>query len=164
MEPIQADRRLNEKGENMKRIILLILAIFLTACSFTQTNELGKNQDKWTKAAITHYRYSLNVSCFCAFRNDMPVSVEVQDGKVILLTSATGTVIESTDPLFPTLESYSTVEGLFLQLKSAIGTAEKVSTVYDATYGFPNSIAIDQVKAAVDDELYITVENFEVLK
>ena len=57
----------------------------------------------------------------------------------------------------------NTIDDLFEQLKSAQAEAEEVSVVYDTTYGYPSSIAIDHIKEAVDDEMYITVESFEVL-
>jgi hypothetical protein len=43
------------------------------------------------------------------------------------------------------------------------GDADEVLVTYDATYGFPTSISIDQIKEAVDDEISYQVENFEVL-
>ena len=42
--------------------------------------------------------------------------------------------------------------------------ADKLTVSYDPTYGFPSDINIDQVKAAMDDELHLTASNFEVLK
>jgi hypothetical protein len=49
-------------------------------------------------------------------------------------------------------------------LKTASEEADEVVVVYDTTYGFPTSITIDQIKEATDDELYVTVENFEILQ
>jgi hypothetical protein len=73
-------------------------------------------------------------------------------------------LIDSTDPSYATIESYATIDRLFTQLKSALDEADEVATTYDSTYGFPTSISIDQIKQAVDDELFITVDHFEVLK
>jgi hypothetical protein len=148
----------------MKKIILLSLTLMLMACSAGTASEFDTNKARWDNANISNYRYTLSVSCFCAFMDEMPVQVEVQNDQVVSITSVKGTVIDSTNQLYPVVEHYATIDGLFEQLKSAQETAEEVAVVYDATYGFPSSIAIDQIKNAADDELYLTVENFEALK
>ena len=56
------------------------------------------------------------------------------------------------------------MDTLFTQLKDALTEADKVEVTYDPTYGFPAILAIDQIEQAMDDELYITVDNFEILK
>ena len=148
----------------MKKIILLSLTLLLMACSAGSASEFDKNKATWENANISDYRYTLSISCFCAFMDEMPVTVEVQNDQVVSITSVKGTAIDSTNQLYPIVEHYATIAGLFEQLKSAQADADEVTVLYDATYGFPTSIAIDQVKDAVDDELYLTVENFEVVK
>ncbi len=148
----------------MKKIIFAVLTIILTACSFTASSEYDQNLGKWQDAKITHYRYTLSIGCFCAFRGDMPVTVEVSNGEVVSIISATGAAIDSADPSYSSIEYYATMDRLFTQLKSALDEADEVAAVYNSTYGFPTSVSIDQIKEAVDDELFITVENFEVLE
>jgi hypothetical protein len=148
----------------MKKIILAALTLILTACSFTASRAYEQNLSKWQDAKINHYRYSLSVGCFCAFREEMPVTVEVLDGEIVSITSVKGTLIDSTDPSYSTIEYYATIDRLFSQLKSALDEADEVATTYDPIYGFPTSISIDQIKQAVDDELFITVDHFEILK
>jgi hypothetical protein len=148
----------------MKKFILAALTIILTACSFTASREYGQNLSKWQDAKINHYRYALSIGCFCPFRDVMPVTVEVLNGEIVSITSVKGSLIDSTDPSYATIESYATIDRLFTQLKSALDEADEVATTYDSTYGFPTSISIDQIKQAVDDELFITVDHFEVLK
>jgi len=150
----------------MKKIILLTLSLILAACSFGSAagSEFDKNKALWEDANISHYRYVLSVSCFCVFMDEMPVTIEVKDDQVVSITSVKGTLIDSSDTvLYPVVQPYATIDNLFEQLKSAQAEAEEVSVVYDTTYGYPSSIAIDQIKQAVDDELYLTVESFEVL-
>jgi hypothetical protein len=43
------------------------------------------------------------------------------------------------------------------------GAADKVDVEYDPTYGFPTTASIDFVEEAVDDELYLSISNFEEL-
>ena len=78
----------------MKKIILLLLALMLTACSFGAPSELDKNRQTWQDAGITHYRFSLHIGCFCAFRDQMPLTVEVQNGEIVSMTYADGTLVD----------------------------------------------------------------------
>jgi hypothetical protein len=150
----------------MKKIILLTLSLILAACSAASPSgsEFDQNKATWDNANISHYRYTLSVSCFCAFMDEMPVTIEVENEQVVSITSVKGTVIDSSNTLvYPAVEPYTTIDDLFAQLKSAQGEAEEITVEYDPTYGYPSSIAIDYIKQAADDELYLTVESFEVL-
>jgi hypothetical protein len=150
----------------MKKIILLTLSLLLAACSFgaASGSEFDQNKAIWDKANISHYRYTLSVSCFCAFMDEMPVTIEVENDQVVSITSVKGTAIDSSNTLvYPAVEPYTTIDALFEQLKTAQAEAEEITVAYDPTYGYPSSIAIDYIKQAADDELYLTIENFEVL-
>ena len=83
---------------------------------------------------------------------------------IVSITSVKGTIITPSDGLYDVVKSYAGMEALFEQLKGAFEDADRVEVIYDTVNGYPTSIAIDQIEAAVDDELYISVENFEVLK
>ncbi|HMX18065.1 MAG TPA: DUF6174 domain-containing protein [Anaerolineales bacterium] len=148
----------------MKKLILLLLALILTACSAGTLNEFDKNLAKWEAAKITHYRYDVAIGCFCAFRDDMPMTIEINNGEIVSITSVKGNIITPSDDLYDVVKSYAGMEALFEQLKGAFEDADRVEVIYDTVNGYPTSIAIDQIEAAVDDELYISVENFEVLK
>ena len=148
----------------MKKSILILLAFILVACS-AGGSELSRNQQKWEDANITHYRFELNISCFCAFRDQMPLTVEVQDGKVVSMTYADGQAVALDDPLREYFEKFATIDGLFAELESATSSADAGDIIvkYDAALGFPTEASIDYIKEAVDDELYITVAGFEAL-
>ncbi len=148
----------------MKKLILLLLALILTACSAGTLNEFDKNLAKWEAARITHYRYDITIGCFCAFRDDMPMTIEINNGEIVSITSVKGNVITPSDDLYDVVKHYAGMDALFTQLKDALADADRVEVIYDTANGYPTSIAIDQIEAAVDDELYISVENFEVLK
>lgn len=150
----------------MKKIILLTLSLLLAACSFgaASGSEFDQNKATWDNANISHYRYTLSVSCFCAFMDEMPVTIEVENDQVVSITSVKGTSIDSSNTLvYPAVEPYTTIDAMFEQLKTAQAEAEEITVVYDPTYGYPSSIAIDYIKQAADDELYLTIEKFEVL-
>ena len=147
----------------MKKIILITLAFILMACSLGGS-EFSQNQKKWNESNITHYRYELSIGCFCAFRDQMPLKVEVQNGEIVSITTSSGSVVAKTDASYENFSRYATIDRLFTELKADQGgKADEVTVKYDATYGFPTDISIDFIKAAVDDELSLNVSAFEKL-
>ena len=149
----------------MKKIILLTLIFILTACSFGTPTELEKNRQIWQDAGITHYRYSLNIGCFCVFRDQMPLTVEVQNGEVVSMTYTDGTLVDMADPNYETFSQHATIDRIFSELEAGLkGGADEVTVTYDSTHGFPSEIYFDYIKEAADDELAITISGFEVLK
>lgn len=149
----------------MKKIILLMLAFIIAACSAEATTEFDKNLAKWNDANISHYRYSLFIGCFCAFRDQMPLTIEVKDGEVVSMTRPDGTTVNSTDPSYDIFESYATIDRVFLKLEAdQTGDADEVAVTFDSTYGYPVNVAVDNIKEAIDDEISYQVSNFEVLE
>jgi hypothetical protein len=149
----------------MKKLTLFVLALVLSACSALQGSDLSRNQSKWEKAGITHYRYSLHIGCFCVFTERMPLTVEVKDGKMVSMTYSDGTPVSASDLDIDFFKRYSTIEGLFEDLRSGTASkAEEVQVTYDPTYGFPAQMQVDQIKLAADDEFSVQVSNFEVLE
>jgi hypothetical protein len=157
----------------MKKLLLVFLAMVLSACATVANAGQPKSEvelatDKWQAANISHYRFEVFISCFCIFNENMPLVVEVKDGEVVSMEFKNGKEI---DPQFIELFGrYNTIEKLFAGIEKSFdfegddqGPAEKVTVEYDATYGFPTKIDIDFIEQAIDDELYISVSNFEVL-
>ena len=148
----------------MKKIILLLLAFILAACSFGTRSEVEQNRQTWQDSGISHYRFTLNIGCFCPFRDQMPITVEVQNGEAISMNASDGTPIAATDPGYETFSRYATIDRIFSTLEAGLaGEAEEVTVTYDPTYGFPTEIYFDYIKAAADDELSLSVSEFEVL-
>jgi Family of unknown function (DUF6174) len=144
----------------MKKIILSVLVFILAACSMGGS-EFSQNQKKWQNANISHYRFELNVGCFCAFRNNMPLTIEVQNGQVTSMSYADGTQVnESERTIF---DAYSTLDSLFDYTAARMKDAAEVKVTYDSTYGYPNEVSIDNNKEIADDELYLSVSGFEKL-
>ena len=146
----------------MKKIILLALIFILSACS--TSTEFDKNLTKWNDANISHYRFQVGVSCFCPFGNKMPIMIEVKNGNVVSLIDVTGNAIVESDPIREMLNQYQTIDRLFISLEQSIKEAEEIQVDYDEMYGFPSSIAIDYITEAADDEIWVDVSNFEILK
>ncbi len=146
----------------MRKPIYLFIALVLTACSLGGKSEIQRNQQKWQDSGILHYRYNLFVGCFCGFNEDMPLVVEVQNGKVVSMKYQNGKEVEASNhELF---DQYATIDLIFSELEADInGKADEVTVAYDPTYGFPAKVNIDFIKKAVDDEVALTVSNFEEL-
>ena len=157
----------------MKKLLLVLLALVLSACSTVANagepkSELDLAREKWQAANISHYRFNLFISCFCVFNENMPLVIEVNNGEVVSMEFQNGKEI---DPQFLDLfNRYATIDKLFDGLASSFDfpgdeqvAAEKVTVQYDATYGFPTQIDIDFIEQAIDDELYLTVSDFEAL-
>ena len=146
----------------MKKILLLVLSILLAACS--TASEYDQNLKKWQDADVAHYQFDLFIGCFCPFRDMMPLTIEVLNGEVVSITQQDGTAVAENDPSYTYFVEVATVDRLFEILNSSLnGGADEVLVTYDATYGFPVTISIDQIKEAIDDEIAYQVENFEVL-
>ena len=150
----------------MKKLILIVMAFILAACASANAlgsqSEIEQNHEKWQKAGISHYRYHLSISCFCVFTQDMPLILEVQDGKVVSMEYQNGKQIDPS--LTELFEKYATIDRVFTELEAGLnGAADEVIVKYDPTYGFPTEVTIDVEKQATDDELYLTLSDFEKL-
>jgi len=144
----------------MKRILLIAIVLLLAACS-ASGSEFSRNQKTWDDTNISHYRFELNVSCFCAFRDKMPLSIEVKDGQIVSMTYVDGTQVSAEERAI--FEPYSTLDTLFAYTAQQMKDADQITVKYDATYGFPVEVNIDAIQNAADDELYLSVAGFEKL-
>jgi hypothetical protein len=147
----------------MKKILFIILAIVLTACSAMQPkSDLERAREKWQDANISHYRFSVHVGCFCVFTENMPLVIEVNNGEVVSMEYHNGNEIDPGS--LELFQRYATVDKLFEEIeKDQNGEADKVTVEYDATYGFPTKVEIDFVEQAIDDEVYLSISGFEAL-
>ena len=148
----------------MKKLTLLLLALILAACTTVGGTELDRNQSKWQDANITHYRFDLSVGCFCLFRSQMPMTVEVQNGEIVSMIDINGEAFPMDDPMSEFVLKYATIDRLFSELGSdPVQEADSLTMSFDSTYGFPVEVAIDYIELAADDELYLSVSAFEPL-
>jgi hypothetical protein len=147
----------------MKKIILITLIFMLAACS-AGGSELSRNQEKWQDANITHYRFNLNISCFCAFRDQMPLTIEVLDDQIVHMATVDGTLVLDTDPNYEFYAPHATIDLLFAEIDAAVKEgADSVTVTYDPTYGYPTEIAIDFSQEMADEEMYYSISGFEAL-
>jgi hypothetical protein len=151
----------------MKKLIFIVMTLVLAGCAamgsaMGNQSEIEQNQEKWQDAGISHYRYNLFISCFCVFVENMPLVIEVQDGEVVSMEFQNGKEIDPS--LLELFGKYATIDRVFAELEAGLnGAADEVVAQYDPTYGFPTEVTIDFVEEAADDELYLTLSNFEEL-
>ena len=156
----------------MKKNLFITLVFLLVACSAAPTGPADPStvpplaeRQTWEDANISHYRFDLNLGCFCAFRDQMPLHIEAKDGKVVSMQFADGQSVPSDDVNYEFYLQYATMENIFTKIESAQKDPEAgdVTVTYDPALGYPVDAAIDYIKLAADDEMYLTVSGFEAL-
>ena len=146
----------------LKRPLILLLALALLLAGCGTASAQAQNRQKWEDQRISHYRFNLSIGCFCAFRSQMPLTIEVQDGKIVSMETADGSPID--ENIRATFEEAGTVENLFALIEAAQQNgADELTVEYDPTYGFPSQISIDPIQNATDDEISYSVEKFQAL-
>ena len=148
----------------MKKLILLTLAVFLTACSANSKSKFDSNLNKWQDAGVSHYSFELGIGCFCPYADVLPATIEVKDGKIVSMVSVKGEAILPGEMFYEDFANFGTIDEIFIRTQSALESADKISIAYDAEFGFPAVVTIDYITEAVDDELYLYVDNFQVLE
>ncbi len=145
------------------KIISLFFTTVLLLSACGGGSAFQQNQEKWEGQNINHYRFTVAVSCFCPFAN-VEVTYEVQNGQVVsqsVHSSPDNPVDEAQVSDF--YQSYNTIEKVFDYVDEAVKEADEITIDYDPTYGFPTNISVDWIKLAIDDEMYLTLSNFETL-
>jgi len=147
----------------MKKLLSVLIVLALAACSAGNQSEIERNREKWRDANISHYRFNLNIGCFCVFSQDMPLVIEVRDGQVVSMEYQNGNPIDAGNREF--FERFATIDRVFAEVDADLaGAADEIVVTYDQTYGFPAQVNIDYVKEAIDEELALTVSGFEALR
>ena len=146
----------------MKKALLLLLALMLSACSIEWQADLARNRAKWNEANISHYRYHLDLRCLCSFFEDMPLVIEVLDGEVVSMEFQSGNPIKQADR--KSFEAIATIDRIFARLREDFWkNPDEVFVDYDQTYGFPTQIRIDYSKDFGEDDFSLIVSDFEAL-
>jgi len=119
-----------------------------------ELNRLDEERDLWVSHNIDDYQITIRRECFCS--SITPVIVTVVDGQVASRRyTDSGVPVPAQDATF-----YPDVPGLFAIAEDARRRADKVSITFHPTYGFPESMVIDWVNRAIDDEVTYSVTAF----
>ncbi|WP_392535502.1 DUF6174 domain-containing protein [Nostoc sp. C117] len=122
---------------------------------------LNFNRRLWNQQNISNYRYTFSNGCFCTPEARGPVVIEVRNGKIKITSVATGKPVEN--PQF--FENYNTIPKLFNVIQDAINRkAYNLDLEYSPKLGYPTKINIDYNSQIADEEIYLTIENFEEIK
>jgi hypothetical protein len=119
------------------------------------------NRNLWNQRNISNYRYTLSNSCFCLPDARGPVVIEVRNGQTTSITSvATG---QPVDPQF--FQQYNTIPKLFDVIQDAIDRrAYSLNVRYNHRLGYPTQIDIDYSSQLADEEVYLSIENFQIIQ
>lgn len=120
-------------------------------------SDLAAARKRWDENRPDTYRVTITQSCFCLDEVTEPRTVTV-----------TGDEVTDVDPPIPDDIGFEleplTIGALFGILERAVVEADELNVTYNEAYGFPESIDIDWIEDAVDDEVSYTAQSFEELE
>lgn len=119
------------------------------------------NSNLWNQANISKYRITVSNSCFCLPDARGPVVIEVRNGQRTSIAS-----VETGKPVNPEyFQKYNSIPKLFNVIQDAINQkASNLDVQYDAKLGYPTKINIDYNSQIADEEIFLTIENFQEIK
>ncbi len=118
--------------------------------------EIRQNRELWQRKAIKDYQFVFQLGCFCLSEYLIPTRITVRDGQIVEAVNA-----ETGEPISgPRRAELSTLDGLFDAAYDYAQTADAIDLGFDANYGFINSLSVDHIKQAVDDEFGYSVKEF----
>lgn len=153
----------------MKKSILVFLFIPFISCSlFTNENDgLEQAVLKWEKSKSSDYEFDYNVGCFCVAHTPAKIIVHADTVYQVLdpvtrdslMIETEGNTFQYAGRLFK--DSYKTIDELFdVILDARKKNAHKIHAEYNPENGIPESISIDYIKNAVDDEIGYTISGY----
>jgi hypothetical protein len=135
--------------------MLLIAALLACSPNTPEEDALEDARESWEENAPAHYRFVHDEWAFAP--SDGPVEIEVQDGEVV-----SALIIETDQPAPASREL--TIEDLFDVIEGELDDEpDAIEIRYDAELGYPESVDVDPLQNAMDDEHGFTVEHFEIL-
>jgi len=146
-------------------VLALTVTLGLSACASPTAPEdplllLERNEATWSRAGVTSYRYTIARSCFCVPESSGPVTVEVRSGQVVDRRYESGLGVS---PQYSDI--FTSVPGLFGLIREAAAyPAASVTVRYHPQLGYPESIAIDWVAGAVDDEVSYRISALTLIR
>jgi hypothetical protein len=135
------------------RTVRTLFVASLVACGNPTgaADDLARNRARWQAQGLSDYEFSFKRSCFCDRAAIAPVQILVAEGAVAGVIDTLGQPVDSLD-----VARYFTVtiDSLFGVVQHAITVgADRLAVRYHPEFGYPESIAIDYLAGAVDEEL-----------
>jgi len=111
-------------------------------------------------AALGAHSYDYNYQRFCFCFDPPDVDIQVRADTIVSIRDAqSGLEVAPQDP-----NAYLTIPQLFDYIDSALRTADVINVTYDEQTGVPRSLSIDFQEEAVDDEISISVPDFQIVE
>lgn len=153
----------------MKKSVLIFLILPFISCSlFTNENDgLEQAVQKWEESKSTNYEFDYHIGCFCVAHTPAKIIVLADtiyqvlnpDTRDSLMIEVDENTFKYAGEVFK--DSYKTIDELFDVIRDARKrNAHTVSAEYNSENGIPESISIDYIKEAADDEIGYTVSNY----
>lgn len=153
----------------MERSFLLLLILPFISCSlFTNENDgYEQSLEQWKESKSSDYEFEFIVGCFCHAYTPARIIVQADTVYKVLDPGTEDSLMvqvgESDSQyagyIYP--EAYKTIDELFdVIITARKENASKIDVKYNSTNGYPESISIDYLKNAVDDEIGYSVSNY----
>lgn len=151
----------------MRQVHALVRAIRAALCGATagcglfgpgsQMGQLNEARDRWKSQGFTDYQITVDRSCFCVREATGEVYMVVRNAAV-----AYRTYVSTGQPVAAQwAELFPDIPGLFRVIEDAIHDADDLVVRYHPRLGYPESISIDFVVNAIDDEVAYTTVGFQ---
>jgi len=145
--------------------VVALLALSAIRCSITEPSsrrddraELARNRQRWAGAAVHDYTFDYQLLCFCAPDATEPVRITVRQDAIVAVVRQRDGLPAGTSPVWPRIDV------LFDDIQRRLDQqVARITVVYDPTYGYPRSIAVDVAAMAADDEYSHTASNLRPL-
>lgn len=120
----------------------MLCLLLVTGCGGGDQG-LAAHRRTWHERGLTSYTF-----VFTAFgmAGTQSVRVTVRDGKAVAAEPGPGTQQYTFEPARPT------VDEVFTLLAKDLDKADEVTISWDAAYGVPTHVRVDQDRHAIDDE------------
>ena len=135
--------------------------MLLVACNFPHATFYNAPGHKLR--FLHRHKGAIVVGCFCPFAG-AEVTYGVLNGQVVNETIKPAVDRpDEPDQISEFYQPYNTIEKVFGYVGKTLNEADETTIAYDSTYGFPTTVFVDWLKQAMDDEMYLTLSNFEPL-
>jgi hypothetical protein len=141
--------------------ILAPLLLTAAACTEPQVDQwemdLVRAAARWQGAGIDSYDFDISRLCFCAPLVTRTVRVSVRHGAFSGLV-----YVDSLTPADTTyFADFLTMERFFAHLRGVLAAGPSRFTAgYDPFFGYPDSVVVDPIANAVDDEYALRIVSF----
>ncbi len=118
------------------------------------------NRARWLSSNIRDYSIDIDATGF--IKPFLPAVIEVRNSKFVSIEAAEPNKNKHWVDSYKSLK-LSTVDEIFAFIETqAKQKPDILDVVYDDRYGFPVSIILDQKKGWADDDLSVSITNFQV--